>query len=79
LAAKPLTVLRAELLGAEEASWEELFAGYTTLKPSPFSSSIAASAQRQSDAPKRRSEFKNSAHADGPGCRTRLRRVAHRE
>jgi len=40
LAAKPLTVFRAELLGAEEASWEELFAGYTTLKAITFSSSI---------------------------------------
>ena len=40
MAAKPLTVFRAELLGAEEASWEELFAGYTTLKAITFSSSI---------------------------------------
>ena len=40
MVAKPLTVFRAELLGAEEASWEELFAGYTTLKAITFSSSI---------------------------------------
>ena len=40
MAAKPLTVFRAELLGAEEASWEELFAGYTALKAITFSSSI---------------------------------------
>jgi hypothetical protein len=29
LAVKPLTVFRADLIGSEEASWEELFAGYT--------------------------------------------------
>ena len=40
MAAKPLTVFRAELLGAEEASWEELFASYTALKAITFSSSI---------------------------------------
>jgi hypothetical protein len=33
-------VFRAELLGSEEASWEELFAGYTALKAITFSSSI---------------------------------------
>jgi hypothetical protein len=33
-------VFRAELLGSEEASWEELFAGYTELKAITFSSSI---------------------------------------
>lgn len=40
MVAKPLTVFRAELLGSEEASWEELFAGYTALKAITFSSSI---------------------------------------
>jgi hypothetical protein len=39
-AAKPLTVFRAELVGSEEASWEELFAGYTTLKAITFSSRV---------------------------------------
>jgi hypothetical protein len=33
-------VFRAELIGSEEASWEELFAGYTTLKAITFSSSV---------------------------------------
>jgi hypothetical protein len=33
-------VFRAELLGSEEASWEELFAGYAALKAITFSSSI---------------------------------------
>jgi hypothetical protein len=36
-------VFRAELLGSEEASWEELFAGYTALKAITFSSSIEMS------------------------------------
>ena len=40
LATKPLTVFRAELLGSAEASWEELFTGYTALKAITFSSSI---------------------------------------
>jgi hypothetical protein len=39
-AAKPLTVFRAELLGCEGTSWEELFAGFTKLKAITFSSSI---------------------------------------
>jgi hypothetical protein len=39
-AVKPLTVFRAELLGSERANWEELFAGYNTLKAITFSSSI---------------------------------------
>ena len=33
-------MFRAELLGSEEASWEELFAGYAALKAITFSSSI---------------------------------------
>ena len=39
-AAKPLTIFRAELLGAQQASWEELFDGYTRLQAITFSSSI---------------------------------------
>jgi hypothetical protein len=39
-AAKPLTVFRAELLGSEQASWEDLFDGYTKLQAITFSSSI---------------------------------------
>ena len=39
-AAKPLTVFRAELIGCEDATWEELFAGFTSLKAITFSSSI---------------------------------------
>src|SRR4051812_22805090 len=39
-AAKPLTTFRAELIGYEEADWEDLFAGYTSLKAITFSSSI---------------------------------------
>jgi hypothetical protein len=39
-AGKPLTVFRAELTGREEAGWEDLFAGFTTLKAITFSSSI---------------------------------------
>jgi hypothetical protein len=39
-AAKPLTVFRATLLGSEQASWEDLFDGYTSLKAITFSSSI---------------------------------------
>ena len=39
-AAKPLTIFRAELIGHEDASWEELFAGYTSLKAITFSSSV---------------------------------------
>jgi hypothetical protein len=39
-ALKPLTVFRAELVSSGEASWEELFADYTTLKAITFSSSI---------------------------------------
>jgi hypothetical protein len=38
--AKPLTVFRAELIGCEDATWEELFAGFTRLKAITFSSSI---------------------------------------
>ena len=33
-------MFRAELPGSEEASWEELFAGYAALKAITFSSSI---------------------------------------
>jgi hypothetical protein len=33
-------VFRAELTGAEQASSEELFAGYTSLKAITFSSSV---------------------------------------
>jgi hypothetical protein len=39
-AAKPLTVFRAQLIGHEDATWEELFAGFTRLKAITFSSSI---------------------------------------
>jgi hypothetical protein len=39
-AGKPLTVFRAELAGCEKAGWEDLFAGFTTLKAITFSSSI---------------------------------------
>ena len=39
-AGKPLTIFRAELSGCEEAGWEDLFAGFTTLKAITFSSSI---------------------------------------
>ena len=39
-AAKPLTVFRAELIGCDQARWEELFAGFTALKAITFSSSI---------------------------------------
>lgn len=39
-AAKPLTVFRAELIGSGQASWEELFNGYTRLKAITFSSSV---------------------------------------
>src|SRR6266404_4006707 len=39
-AAKPLTVFRAELIGYDDATWEELFAGFTRLKAITFSSSI---------------------------------------
>jgi len=37
---KPLTVFRAELIGSEEASWKEQFAGYPTLKAVTSSSSF---------------------------------------
>jgi hypothetical protein len=39
-ATKPLTVFRAELIGHEDATREELFAGFTGLKAITFSSSI---------------------------------------
>jgi hypothetical protein len=39
-AGKPLTVFRAELIGRAAAGWEDLFAGFTTLKAITFSSSI---------------------------------------
>src|SRR4051794_20185716 len=39
-AAKPLTIFRAEVTGCDQASWEDLFAGYTALKAITFSSSI---------------------------------------
>ncbi len=39
-AAKPLTVFRAELLGSTEATWQELFVGFDTLKAITFSSSL---------------------------------------
>ena len=38
--AKPLTVFRAELLGSGEETWQELFAGFDTLKAITFSSSL---------------------------------------
>jgi hypothetical protein len=37
---KPLTVFRADLVGREEAAWEELFAGFASLKAITFSSSL---------------------------------------
>jgi hypothetical protein len=39
-AGKPLTVFRAELIGREEAGWEDLFAGFTTLT-TPFGESAS--------------------------------------
>ena len=33
-------MFRAELIGSEEMSWEELFAGYVALKAITFSSSV---------------------------------------
>ena len=39
-AGKPLTVFRAELAGCDKAAWEDLFAGFDTLKAITFSSSI---------------------------------------
>jgi hypothetical protein len=39
-ASKPLTVFQAALLSHREASWEELFEGYTSLKAITFSSSM---------------------------------------
>ena len=30
-AARPLTVFRAELISCDQASWEELFEGFTSL------------------------------------------------
>jgi hypothetical protein len=39
-AAKPLTVFRAELVGCEQTSWEDLFGGFTALRAITFSSSI---------------------------------------
>ena len=39
-ATKPLTVFRAELIGQDQTSWEELFDGFTALKAITFSSSI---------------------------------------
>jgi hypothetical protein len=39
-AAKPLTVFRAELTGFDNSGWEDLFAGFTTLKAITFSSSV---------------------------------------
>ena len=38
--AKPLTVFRAELLGSDGATWQDLFAGFDTLKAITFSSSL---------------------------------------
>lgn len=38
--AKPLTVFRAELLGSDQATWPELFAGFDALKAITFSSSL---------------------------------------
>jgi hypothetical protein len=37
---KPLTVFRADLLASEQATWQELFAGFDTLKAITFSSSL---------------------------------------
>ena len=39
-AAKPLTVFHAQLIRREDATWEELFDGFTRLKAITFSSSI---------------------------------------
>jgi hypothetical protein len=39
-AGKPLTVFRAELIGREEAGWEDLFAAFTTLT-TPFGESAS--------------------------------------
>jgi hypothetical protein len=37
---RPLTVFRAELLSCDQASWEELFEGFTSLQAITFSSSL---------------------------------------
>ena len=37
---RPLTVFRAELLSCDQASWEELFDGFTALQAITFSSSL---------------------------------------
>ncbi len=39
-AAGPLTVFRADLISSEQTSWDELFAGFTTLQAITFSSSL---------------------------------------
>ena len=39
-AARPLTVFRAELISCDQASWEELFDGFTALQAITFSSSL---------------------------------------
>ena len=39
-ATRPLTVFRAELLSCDQASWEELFDGFTALQAITFSSSL---------------------------------------
>jgi len=37
---RPLTVFRAELISCDQASWEELFDGFTSLQAITFSSSL---------------------------------------
>jgi hypothetical protein len=39
-ATRPLTVVRAELISRDQASWEELFEGFTSLQAITFSSSL---------------------------------------
>jgi hypothetical protein len=39
-ATRPLTVFRAELISCDQASWEELFEGFTSLQAITFSSSL---------------------------------------
>jgi hypothetical protein len=40
VAARPLTVFRAELIACDQTSWEDLFGGFTALRAITFSSSL---------------------------------------
>ena len=37
---RPLTVFRADLIGCDQTSWEDLFDGFTSLRAITFSSSL---------------------------------------